>query len=150
MLKRNVGRIICTTRGSPIPNKKRGATSPIGPSGYFQSIAQRHPQIFASTLLISLLRLEIAESNSPEERRRSIDEINKSICDHIRPAVNNSTKRQAAQLEAAVPWDWTGQPFPIGSLMQLAVASPKAFCKLLVPAFLRPPCSLLAKPMVVF
>ena len=41
--------------------------------------------------------------------------------------------------ESRSPRDWTGQDFPVGGLMQLAVANPKAFCGLFVAAFLPPP-----------
>jgi len=47
--------------------------------------------------------------------------------------------RATGQVDSESPWAWTGQPFPVGSLMQLAVENPKVFCKLCVAAFLRPP-----------
>jgi hypothetical protein len=39
-------------------------------------VAERHPQIFFTVLLINLPPLENAESDTPEEPRRTIEEIN--------------------------------------------------------------------------
>jgi hypothetical protein len=107
--------------------------------GYLSWVAERHPRIFFIVLLINLLPLENAESDTPEEPRRTIEEINQWFRDYIGLTGKNRTKGQTVQVESQSPWGWTGQPFPVGSLMQLAVENPKAFCTLFVAAFLRPP-----------
>jgi hypothetical protein len=76
--------------------------------------ALRHPQIFCS-LLMNLLPLEIAEGDAPEEPRRTIEESNQRVRDYIGLTGKDRTKRQTVQVES--PWSWTGQPFPVGSLM---------------------------------
>jgi hypothetical protein len=109
-----------------------------GVVGYFSWVAVRHPQIFC-TLLMNLLPLENAESDAPEEPRRTIEESTQSIRDYIGLTSKDLTKGQTVQVESGAPWGWTGQPFPVGSLMQIAVENPKPFCTLLAAAFLRPP-----------
>jgi hypothetical protein len=47
-----------------------------GVVGYLSWVAERHPQIFFTVLLINLPPLENAESDTPEEPRRTIEEIN--------------------------------------------------------------------------
>ena len=100
--------------------------------------ALRHPQIFCS-LLMNLLPLEIAEGDAPEEPRRTIEESNQRVRDYIGLTGKDRTKGQTVQVESQSPWNWTGQPFPVGSLMQNAVENPKTFCTLLAAAFLQPP-----------
>lgn len=106
--------------------------------GYFAWVAERHPQIFCTVLLTNLLPLENAESDAPKTPRRTIEEINQVISSSINLAGKNRMDEQNVQVDCPLPWDWTGQPFPVGTLMQLAVGSPKAFCTLVVAGFLRP------------
>jgi hypothetical protein len=106
-----------------------------GALGYFSWVAQRHPRIIAGVPLLKLARLENVVCDAPEDLRRSIDELNNRVRDYIGPLGKNPK----SQAESEAPWGWTGQPFPVGSLMQLAVENPKEFCKLCVAAFLRPP-----------
>jgi len=113
-----------------------------GVVGYFTWVLERHPGIFFTVLLVSLLPLENAESDSPEEPRQTIEELNQSFRDTIGLTGKNRTKEQAVPVESESPWGWTGQPFPVGGLMQLAVENPKAFCTQLVAAFLAPPTKL--------
>jgi hypothetical protein len=110
--------------------------------GYILWIGKRHPTIFYTILWISLLPLEEAESNAPAAPLRTMDEINQSVRELIGLTGNNRTRRQTVQLKSRSPRDWTGQGPPVGGLMQLAVANPKAFCELIVAAFLRPPTKL--------
>jgi hypothetical protein len=110
-----------------------------GVVGYFLWVGERYPEIFYIDLWVNLLPLENAESNAPEEPSRTMDEINRSVRERIGLTGKNRTKGQTVQMESRSPRDWTGQDFPVGDLMQLAVANPKAFCRLIVAAFLRPP-----------
>jgi hypothetical protein len=107
--------------------------------GYFLWVGERHPGIFYPELYVSLLALEDAESDTPEQPRRTIGKLNKWRRDDIGLTGKNRTKRQTVQGESQSPWGWTGQPFPVGGLMQLAVENPKSFCTLVVAAFLQPP-----------
>jgi hypothetical protein len=110
-----------------------------GVVGYFSWVAKRHRRINCTVLLPNILVLEYAESDTPEEPRRTIEEINQGVRDYIGFTGKNRATGQPVQVDLEPPWAWTGQPFPVGSLMQLAVESPRAFCKLFVAAFLRPP-----------
>jgi hypothetical protein len=110
-----------------------------GAVGYFKWVATRHTTIFCTRLLINLLPLEFAESNTPEEPRSTLEEINQWVRDYIELTGKNRTEEKTVQVESRSAWDWTGQPFPVGTLMQIAVANPKAFCTQFAAAFLRPP-----------
>ena len=76
---------------------------------------------------------------TPQEPRAIIEAINQEVRDFIGLTGENRTTGKPVQLEAEPPWAWTGQPFPVGSFMQLAVENPKAFCALCTAAFLRLP-----------
>jgi hypothetical protein len=106
--------------------------------GYFMWVAEYHPPIFVSGLA-NVLVLEYAERDTPEEPRSTIEEINQAVRDYIRLTDKNRAKGKPVQVESESPWAWTGQTFPVGSLMQLAVENPKAFCTLCAAAFLRLP-----------
>jgi hypothetical protein len=108
-----------------------------GVYGYFLWVGQRHPTIFYTELWISLLPLEEAETHTPKAPRLTRDELNESIRNYI--GLKSGAKKPMVQDESKSPGDWTGQPFPVAGLMQLAVANPRGFCKLFVAAFLRPP-----------
>jgi hypothetical protein len=109
-----------------------------GVVGYLSWVAEYHPRIFCSTLYMHLLAPGNAESDVSEEPRRTVEESIQSVRDYIGLTTRDLTKEQTVQVESESPWDWTGQPFPVGSLMQIAVAHPKGFCTLLAGAFLRP------------
>jgi hypothetical protein len=100
-----------------------------GITGYFSWVAKCHPRACVS-LLMKLLLLEHADSEASEELRWTIEEIDQSVREYIGLTGQHRTKGQ---------WGWTGQDLPVGSLMQLAVENPKAFCTLVAAAFLRPP-----------
>jgi hypothetical protein len=104
--------------------------------GYFKWVAVCHPGIYAIELLGRLLSSEDedAESNMSAE---PTGDINQTIREwtELKP---NRTKSQAVLPESVWPSEWTGQDFPLSSLMQVAVAKPKAFCRLLGAVWLRP------------
>lgn len=106
--------------------------------GYFSWVAELHSRIYVTVLLPNMLMEEYAECDTPEELRRAIDENSEEVRDYIGLTSKNRLTEQPIQVEEP-PWAWTGQPFPVGSLMQLAVESPKDFCTLCAAAFLRPP-----------
>jgi hypothetical protein len=83
------------------------------------------------------LMLKFAEE--PASPQSTMEEINKEVQNRLRLARKQRMKRQTVQTESPSPWDWTGQGPPVGPLMHLAVADPKAFCTLITAAFLRPP-----------
>jgi len=112
-------------------NGKNGAV------GYFQWVRARHPLIFFGVLMIPLC-LKFDEESASERSQPTLEEVNKRVRDFSRLERQERTKRQTVQAESS-PWDWTGQEPPVGPLMHLAVASPKAFCTLITAAFLRPP-----------
>jgi hypothetical protein len=96
------------------------------------------PAHLLTVLLITLLPLEFVESNLPEEPRWTKEEINDWLRDYIGLTSENRTRGQTVDVESQSPSDWTGQPFPVGSLMQTAVAAPASFCKLLTATIPRP------------
>ena len=106
--------------------------------GYLMWVALRDPESFIGILLIRLLWLQYPESNTPEEPRPTKDELNELVREYIGLTSKNRT-RQTDAAESRSPGDWTGQDFPVSSLMQLAVAYPKGFCKALAATLPRPP-----------
>ena len=97
--------------------------------GYCEWIADHHPRSFA-LMLSTLLPWEFLQGAIAEEPRATMNEINEEIRECTGLADKPAPKR---------PWCWTGQDFPVGSLMECATEDPEGFCKLLVAAFLRPP-----------
>ena len=119
----------------------RDGNGKFGVVGYFSWVAERHPQAFGS-VLSALLALEDAESEAPELPGPTAEEINRRLARSIEftPSTWRTDKLKSAKSRS--PLDWTGLDFPVGPLMQLAVANPKTFCRLKVAAFLRPPTKL--------
>ena len=114
-----------------------------GVIGYLKWVGTKHPDVFYEVLLTSLLPLESAEDYTTEELQWTTkEEINKEVRHYIGLDRNERTKRENVRTELPSPWDWTGQEFPLNSLMHLAVVNPKAFCKLIIAGFLRAPSKL--------
>jgi hypothetical protein len=113
----------------------------LGIVGYLAWVAAYHPPAFF-VLLNSILVLENVETEAPERPCRTLDEIDQWCVEYIGLTSKTRTKRRTADAESGSAWDWTGQDFPVGSLMHAAVTGPKAFCKLIVAGFLRPPTRL--------
>jgi hypothetical protein len=109
-----------------------------GVVGYLKWIALYHTATFLAGLG-AILPLEFAETNMPEKPPPTMEEMNQRVRDHIGLTGKNRTEDKTVQVESQSPWDWTGQPFPVGTLMQIAVADPKAFCTQLFAACLPPP-----------
>ena len=101
-----------------------------GVAGYFLWLGGRHPGIFYTVLLVGLLQLELAESATPEEPRRTTEGMDELVRNYIKVRGKNRMKGQTDPVASQSPRDWTGQDFPVGGLMQLAIEDPKAFCKL--------------------
>jgi hypothetical protein len=106
--------------------------------GYFKWVAGHHQTAYVR-LLMNLLPLDAAISNTSEEPRLTLEEIDQWSREYIGLTGKNRTNEQTVQVDSQSLWDWTGQPDPVGSLMRLAVANPDAFCTQLAAAFLRPP-----------
>jgi hypothetical protein len=109
-------------------NGKDGAT------GYLAWLCERHPQIYFSFMVASTVWLEKAKRDAPAESQLTKEEQDKVFRDYI----DDTAKKHAAQAASQSPVGWTGQPMPVGGLMQLAVEKPKAFCRLLLAAILPP------------
>ena len=67
----------------------------------------------------------------------TVEQINERVCGCIDNESQNPQETCATQNHAAASVDWTGQDFPLSSLMHIAVESPHAFSKLMAAAF---PC----------
>jgi hypothetical protein len=107
--------------------------------GFFRWVAVYHPTVFIGPMASNILLLEIAERNTPEEPHRTTEEIDQWIRSYIGLTGKNRAETETGQVGSRSQWDWTGQPFPVGPLMQVAVKDPKEFCALIAAAFLRPP-----------
>ena len=107
--------------------------------GYFRWVAVYHPIPFLGLIALRLLLLECAESNPPERSLPTMEEVNQSVREYVGLTGKEQTKKSAVPPESRAPGDWTGQDFPISSLMQIAVANPGAFCKLLAAILPQPP-----------
>ncbi len=107
--------------------------------GYLMWVAVYHPTVFLGPLAIKVLLLQHAERDPPERTLPTTEEVNQSLRDYVGITGNEQTKKSAVPPESRAPGDWTGQDFPISSLMQIAVANPGAFCKLLAAILPQPP-----------
>jgi hypothetical protein len=115
-----------------------------GVVGYLRWLTCHSPQVYGAVLL-SVLALETVESCAAEEPSTK-EENNEEIRKYVGLTAKKRMARRAVQAEPRLEGDWTGEPFPVGSLMQIAVKAPKAFCKLLVAALLRPPTKRRPRP----
>ena len=80
------------------------------------------------------------EEEEDAERNMSAEptgDINQTIREWIERNPKR-TKSQAVHPESVWPSGWTGQDFPVSSLMEVAVEKPKVFCRLYGAVFLRP------------
>jgi hypothetical protein len=109
-----------------------------GICGYFLWVGERHETIFWTILFVSLLPYDNDELYTLKEPRQTMEELNRWFRDCIGLG-KNRTKRQPVQGKSDSASDWTGQPFPVGGLMKLAVENPKVFCTMVVAAFLPHP-----------
>jgi hypothetical protein len=120
-----------------------------GFGGYILWIGQYHPKIFYADFLIAWLNLEIAEADRAEDPRQSESTFHDligltAISENHKP---KEPRRPRQGIEdvfrdfgltspskklklSGSPVGWTGQPEPVGGLMQLAVENPRAFCRL--------------------
>lgn len=101
-------------------------------------VGLHHPKTFAGDLS-KLIPLQFAEPAPLGAPPRTMDQINQWVRDYVGLTSDNRPTKQNVHVEASSPPDWTGQDFPVGSLMQAAVRAPKAFCASIAAAFLRPP-----------
>jgi hypothetical protein len=124
-----------------------------GFGGYILWIGQYHPKIFYADFLIAWLNLEIAEAERAEDPRQpestfhdligltATSEVHKPKEPH-RPRQGCDFGLTSASKKLKLsgsPVGWTGQPEPVGGLMQLAVENPRAFCRLVIAAFMQLP-----------
>ena len=107
-----------------------GGNGEQGVVGYLRFLARYHPRSFFVGLINILLWEFLKGDASAEEPRRTLEEFDESIREYI--GLANDAERRS-------PWACSAQDFPVGELMQCAVEDPKAFCKLIIAAFLRPP-----------
>ncbi len=107
--------------------------------GYFKWVAISDPRTFIGPIGIKLMLLQCAETNPPEPSLPTMEEVNQSVRDYVGLTGKEQTKKSAVPPKSRAPWDWTGQDFPVGTLMQIAVANPGAFCKLLAATLPQPP-----------
>jgi hypothetical protein len=107
-----------------------------GVVGYFSWVAECHPRSYAK-MLVSVLSMELADPDSSEEPLAPSEENDQRIREYI--GLKGRNRTNTVQPKSQSRKTWTGQPFPVGGLMQLAVEHPKEFCTLLGAAFFRPP-----------
>lgn len=108
-----------------------------GVCGYLMWVAEYHPRAYVDLLLNQLS--EDSDCVEQDEPCQTTQEVEQSIREYIGLKGKNRAKRRTVEGESQATWSWTGQPYPVGALMQLAILKPRAFCKLLIAAFLRAP-----------
>jgi len=114
--------------------------------GYLMWVAVFHPRAF-SLLLGQVVPLEALDRNrlQPADPPPTVDQVDERVRAFLEiEGASPQREKYAdvkyhAQNRTRSSADWTGQPFPLSTLMQNAVASPIDFCKLLAAAFLRLP-----------
>jgi hypothetical protein len=97
---------------------------------------------YRSRAYVDLLLNQLSEDPDcveQDEPSQTTQEVEQSIREYIGLTGKNRAKRRTVEGESQATWNWTGQPYPVGALMQLAILKPRAFCKLLIAAFLRAP-----------
>jgi hypothetical protein len=104
--------------------------------GYLMWVATRHPRIFYCDLFANLAANPAWDQ--PEEPRPTTEENSPSIAHLIGFTAKDLAKGRPVEVEPERPWAWTGQPDPVGPLMDLAIMKPRAFCRLLIAAFAPP------------
>jgi hypothetical protein len=105
--------------------------------GYFMWIAIDHARTYGS-LLPHVFSLQALECNLPEEGLPTVEQVNERAREYIGATGENCSPTQSGRRESQTDSrDWTGQDFPLSTLMHVAVENPKAFCSLIIAAFLR-------------
>jgi len=107
--------------------------------GYFKWVAMSDPRTFLGPIGIRIALLQCAERDPPERSFLTMEELNQAVRDEVGLTGKEQTKKSAVPPKSRATADWTGQDFPVGSLMQVAVASPGAFCKQLAAMLPQPP-----------
>lgn len=107
--------------------------------GYLKWVAMCHPATFLGPIGIKVLLLQCAEPDPQERSLPTMEENNRSVREYLGLTGKEQTKKSAVPPKRRAPGDWTGQDFPLSSLMQIAVANPAAFCKLLAATLPQPP-----------
>jgi hypothetical protein len=108
--------------------------------GYFVWVGETDPTFFYTQMLTRLLLIEHVEGyRLPLER--TAEEKDRAVRELIGLPLKNGRHRRTAGIKSRSSGDWTGQPSPIGGLMQLAVENPRAFCTQFLAACLPEPNS---------
>ena len=110
-----------------------------GVVGYLTWVSERDPRIFFRLFMNIAVSAAKAGRDQLDEPRPTTEDNGPSTRDVIGLTAKNPTKGRPVEIEPDSPWAWTGQPFPVGNLMHLAIVKPKAFCQLLVAAFVPRP-----------
>ena len=106
--------------------------------GYLMWVAVFHPKAF-SLLLEHVVPLEALVTSLPVEPLPTMDQMNERVRTFLQlgSASSKQEERPRVRIKASSSADWTGQGFPLSSLMHSAVESPVDFCKLMAAGFLR-------------
>jgi hypothetical protein len=104
--------------------------------GYLQWIALYHTGVYLTVIFPSLLKPEADDEDTPDQPRLKKEDIDQWIQDYLGITGRGPTDTQNVEAGSDSSWAWTGQPSPVGPLMDVAVKNPEAFCKLIVAAFL--------------
>jgi hypothetical protein len=105
--------------------------------GYLRWLAECHTKVFVKIFLIRILK---AAPGALVPKSESATELNQAARAFLGMPIRDGTypQKDGVQSEPGSPWAWTGQPVPVGPLMDAAVRSPKDFSKLLRDAFFPP------------
>jgi len=123
----------------PLEAGESTTSAPAKPSQDTKDPDEKITDPWTLSLLEYFNRLCPPDQTETEASRRTLEEWDQWARDFIGLTGKNRAKGKTVQVDCASPWAWTGQAFPVGSLMNLAVTDPKAFCSVFIAAFLRPP-----------
>jgi hypothetical protein len=107
-----------------------------GIRGYFKWLGEYHPEVFG----MILVRIVEVAPGTLLPKSDSATEQSQAARGSLGLPTRGGTKTQkdGMQIEPGSPWAWTGQPMPVGPLMDLAVRHPKKFSRLLRDAYFPP------------
>lgn len=100
-----------------------------GVVGYLMWTGVYHPRAFCF-LLGHVLCLEGLETTKPPEPLPTVDQINERVLVLIGRESGDLKPEDRVHMHTEGAAEWTGQDFPLSTVMHAAIESPEYFCKL--------------------
>jgi hypothetical protein len=105
-----------------------------GLKGYLRWVSRHHPVAFCSEFFVRVLPWEHHLADSPAEPLLTPVELDQGVRQYMgkrTAGAGRTLTTDPAPRSATAAGDWTGRDDLVGQLMHVAVADPKAFCRLL-------------------